>query len=239
MRLFPRSATNNRPLESIASECGLLNSPGPLPSFPHALINLPSAENFTIRAFDPGPCPSATKISPFGAISTSLGLLNVSGPSPATPALPSVSNTFPSWLNSNTWSPFPFSASPSVTHTLLFLSTKRPWGRTIIPAPKLFTKFPEESNFKTGARLELAQEVPPHRSTTQMLLPSRSISALITCPQVRPSGSLAQFSTVRYGLGAEFVSAWAFAVAPHKPAITTEAIPIAKMNRFECDMAPS
>jgi len=33
---------------------------------------------------------------PSGAISTSLGLLNVSGPSPATPALPSVSNTFPS-----------------------------------------------------------------------------------------------------------------------------------------------
>src|SRR5207248_10445317 len=40
--------------------------------------------------------PSATKMSPFGAVTTSFGSVSAAGGSPATPALPSVSNTFPS-----------------------------------------------------------------------------------------------------------------------------------------------
>src|SRR5262249_52417817 len=81
--------------------CGVSNSPGAEPFLPHALMNFPSFENFTMRALESPPCPSATKISPFGAVTTSHGRLKVSGPSPATPALPSVISTFPSGLNLN------------------------------------------------------------------------------------------------------------------------------------------
>ena len=55
-----------------------------------------------MRASESPPCPSATKMSPLGAVTTSDGRLNVSGPSPATPALPKVSSTFPSGLNFTT-----------------------------------------------------------------------------------------------------------------------------------------
>ena len=41
-REFPRSPTNTRPRESSASACAFLNSPGPVPSLPHSLMNLPS-----------------------------------------------------------------------------------------------------------------------------------------------------------------------------------------------------
>src|SRR5258706_15745372 len=40
MRLLPRSATNRRPAESIASACGKANSSGPLPRLPHAAMKL-------------------------------------------------------------------------------------------------------------------------------------------------------------------------------------------------------
>ena len=48
-----------------------------------------------------------------------------------------------------------------------------------------------------------AQLFAPHRSPTQMLLPSRSISTALVEPHDLPAGSLAQFSMVRYGLGLE------------------------------------
>ena len=103
-------------------------------------MNLPSFENFTIRALDSPPCPSATKISPFGAVATSDGMLKASGPSPATPGLPSVNRTLPSWLNLTTTWPFPSLPCPSVTHTLPSRSTWMPCGSTNMPAPKLFRK---------------------------------------------------------------------------------------------------
>jgi len=62
-------------------------------------MNFPSLENFTMRPLAFATCPSLTKMSPFGATTTSVGPLNVSGPSLATPALPSVINTFPSGLS--------------------------------------------------------------------------------------------------------------------------------------------
>src|ERR1041385_2001495 len=46
-------------------------------------------------------------MAPFGAMTTSEGRLKVSGPLPATPALPSVISSFPSALNLNTWWPLP------------------------------------------------------------------------------------------------------------------------------------
>src|SRR5215471_10276804 len=85
MRSFERSATNSRPLESMARAWGTSNSPCPLPALPQALMNFPSFENFTMRAFVFSPCPSATKMSPLGATRTSDGPLKVSGPSPAIP----------------------------------------------------------------------------------------------------------------------------------------------------------
>ena len=72
MRLLLRSPTNSRPFESNASACGWSNSPGPAPFLPITLISLPSFENFRIREFAP-PCPSETKMSPFGPVTTSLG----------------------------------------------------------------------------------------------------------------------------------------------------------------------
>src|ERR1700728_607090 len=202
MRLLARSPTNSRPWESNASACGTSNWPGPDPCPPHCLMNFPSLVNFTTRALPVfGECPSETKISPFGAIATSLGSLKVSGPSPATPALPRVIRTFPSGLNLKTWNPLPPFAWPSVTQILPSLSTQMPCGKRNIPSPKLLTSFPEASNFRIGGSFFPSQVFAPQRSATQTLLPSRSISTALVDPHVRPSGSLAQFSTVTYGLG--------------------------------------
>ena len=69
-------------------------------------MNLASFVNFRMPPVAPGGglsfwplCPSETKMSPFGAVMTSHGSLNVSGPLPATPALPSFIRTFPPGLN--------------------------------------------------------------------------------------------------------------------------------------------
>ena len=51
-----------------------LESPGPVPFFPHALMNVPSFENFTMRAFESPPCPSATNMSPFEATALDRGV---------------------------------------------------------------------------------------------------------------------------------------------------------------------
>src|ERR1700730_1427314 len=213
MRWFSRSATNSRPLESNASEWGVENSPGADPFFPQVLMNFPSFENFTIRAFESPPCPSPTKISPLEATATADGRLKVSGPSPATPALPSVINTFPSALNLKTWWPLPSPPWESVAHTFPSLSMKIPCGTTNSPAPKLFTSLLEESNSRMGASVCPTQVLPPHLSATQTL-PSRSKLNWDVCPQVLPSGSFAQPSIVRYGLGGELGSACAYAVPP-------------------------
>src|SRR6516164_2345470 len=197
LRSFERSATNSRPLESMARACGTSNSPCPLPALPQALMNLPSLENFTMRAFVFSPCPSATKMSPLGATKTSDGPLKVSGPSPATPGLPSVISTFPSELNLMTVWPLPLPPLPSVTQTLPSRSANRPCGQLIMPAPKLVTNLPEASNFWIGAIFEPSQVFAPHRSNTQTLVPSRSMSTPIACPHTRPSGSFAQLSTAR------------------------------------------
>src|SRR5438128_6111638 len=73
-----------------------------------------------------------------------------------------------------------------------------------MPAPKLFRSLPDESNLRIGSTVGDSRHalLPPHRSATQMLLPSLSISTALSDPHFRPSGSCAQFSTVRYGFGA-------------------------------------
>src|SRR5205823_1108333 len=196
MRLLFRSATNSRPLESNAKPCGVSNSPGAIPFFPQLLMNFPSVQDFPMRAFESPPCPSATKISPFGPTMTSEGRLKVSGPSPATPALPSVISTLPSGLNLKTWWPLPSFPSPSVTHTFPSLSTQMPWGNTNMPAPKLLKSLPDGSNSRMGDRFEPAQLFAPHRSATHMRS-FESTSTAAVDPQLLPSGSFAQPSTTR------------------------------------------
>jgi hypothetical protein len=43
------------------------------PLLPQVLMNFPSFENFTMRAFESSSCPSATKMSPLAATATSEG----------------------------------------------------------------------------------------------------------------------------------------------------------------------
>ncbi len=65
-------------------------------------------------------------MSPFGAMATAFGWLKVSGPSPATPALPSVIKTFPCGSNLKTWWPFPSAPWPSVSQMLPSFSIQNP-----------------------------------------------------------------------------------------------------------------
>src|SRR5712675_1170558 len=225
-RLLDRSATNMRPAESIATEWLTPNSPGPEPRLPHAVMNLPSGVNLTIRALVLPPCPSLTMMSPLRATATSVGALNISGPTPATPGLPSVSETLPSGLNLMTTWPLPLPAVLSVAHTLPWRSTWNPWGWLKRPWPKLATSFPEASNLSIGLSVELTQSLAPQRSNTQTLLPSGSISTPVTCPNLRPSGIFNQSASRRYGLGAPFGSADTCAkdTAP-SPAVAAAVIP--------------
>src|SRR5438034_1099956 len=61
---------------------------------------------------------------------------------------------------------------------------------------KLFTSFPDSSNFMMGVRFEPAQYCPPHLSKVQTLVPSRSTVMPAVDPIFLPSGSLNQFSMV-------------------------------------------
>src|SRR4029077_2116561 len=125
--------------------------------FPQDLMNLPSLENFTIRALVLPPCPSATKMSSLGATRTADGALNSSGPSPATPAWRSRINTRPSGLNLKTWWPFPSLPSPSVAQTLPSRPASSPYGNQNNPPPKAVTSVPDESNVRIGGNLDPSQ----------------------------------------------------------------------------------
>src|ERR1700704_1732676 len=172
-------------------------------------MNLPSLPNFTTRALVLPPCPSATKLSQFGAVTRADGALNSSGPLPGVFGLPRVSSTLPSGVNLNTWWPLPPRPRPSATQTLPSPSTWMPCGNSSSPAPKLFSSFPDESNFRIGSSLEPSQpngcagatreggRDSPHRSPTQTLVPSGSMATALVDPHVLPSGSGPQFSMER------------------------------------------
>src|ERR1700676_1367305 len=102
------------------------------------------------------------------------------------------------------------------------LSTVSPCGNKNISEPKLFRSLPDGSNSRIGARVEPSQVFAPHRSATQ-IFPRLSTSTPAVAPQVLPSGSLAQFSIVRYGSGGEFCGArdCASALCAKFPIITT------------------
>src|SRR4029079_12102505 len=101
-----------------------------------------------------------------------------------------------------------------------------PCGETTLPAPKLFRSLPDESNLRIGSTVGESRHalLPPHRSATQMLLPSLSMSTALSDPHVRPSGSFAQFSTVRYGFGASLVGAGADCAAERRRAARSSRI---------------
>src|ERR1700730_17291383 len=168
-----------------------------MPFLPHALMNFPVLSNFTTRALPaavpPPVWPSATKMSPFGAIATSVGASNSSLPGPATPFLPSVSRTLPFGSSFITWC-WPLSAIqrfPSLSIVSLC-------GLVNIPAPQCFSSLPDVSNWKTGSTLALGppQVLPPapalpQRSATQTV-PSGAVVTLAVDPHFRPAGNCPQ-----------------------------------------------
>src|SRR5271168_588505 len=82
-----------------------------------------------------------------------------------------------------------------------------------MPAPKLVSSLPFVSNFKITGMFNISpvarsrQLLAPHRSATQIDLPSLSMSTALVEPHFRPSGNCPQPLMVRYGLGASFVGA--------------------------------
>src|SRR5579863_1079072 len=71
------------------------------------------------------------------------------------------------------------------------------------------------------------QLLPPHRSTTQMVLPSRSISTALVEPIFRPSGNFTKCSMVLYEFGASLVGVVASGGVPEVAASSTPpAIPL-------------
>ena len=76
MRLLPRLATNSRPRESIASECGMFSSPGVVEAAPLGLPHFHQKFSGLVELVDDaaaGAVDLDTKMSPFGANSTSFG----------------------------------------------------------------------------------------------------------------------------------------------------------------------
>src|SRR5260370_17939616 len=100
------------------------------------------------------------------------------------------------------------------------LSTVIPWGNRNMPAPKLLSSLPDGSNSRMGARFEPAQVFAPHLSATHMS-PWRSTDTPAVDPQGLPSGSFAQFSMGRYGLGREFATPSPWHSPPPPDAATT------------------
>ena len=199
-RLFQRSATNRRPLLSMASACGTSNWFGAKPWLPHCLRNLPSGPNFMMRALPrPASWPSPTKMLPLDATSTAFGSLNSLVPAPATPAVPSVSSSLPSGLNLKTWPPLPLATRASVIQILSLASMKKPCGKLNIPPPKARRRLPCESNSMIGSSVLVAQLLAPQRSATQ-IWPLLSVATALVEPITRPSGSFRKPASARYGL---------------------------------------
>src|SRR4030095_11393501 len=86
-----------------------------------------------------------------------------------------------------------------------------PCGNTIMPAPKLLTSLPDASKCSTVSSVDISplaasqQVLALHRSATQIVFPSLSISTALVDPQERPSGNFANPSIVEYGFGASLV----------------------------------
>src|SRR5881394_813957 len=140
-------------------------------------------------------------MSPFRATATSVGWSNVTSsptPFPLTPALPSVSNTWPSLSNLNTCCPLPPPIPLSAIQMKPSRSTLILCGLTNTPAPKLFRYLPDGSNSRIGSSGEPRQFVAcdpdtPHRSIAQML-PSRAIEMPAVEPHLRPFGNCPQLT---------------------------------------------
>src|SRR5471030_3028805 len=118
-----------------------------------------------------------------------------------------------------------------------------------MPAPKVFSRLPAESNLSTGGTVEPAQlsyrngDAPggmsgfaPHRFTTHTNSPSLSMSTPFSAPHVLPAGSFPHGAMVWYGLGRSLVgsaSPCAFALAPHS-VIKASVASVGNLSRFAC-----
>ena len=169
-------------------------------------MNFPSLSNFTIRALPvavpPPLCPSPTKMSPLGAMATSVGASNSSQPGPATPFLPSVINTFPSSIELEDL------VSPVVGHPHVPFFVHRQFVRADKhPSAKRLQHLAGRIELEDGVDLgagSAAGRAPapelPHRSATQ-IVPSGAVVTLAVDPHFLPSGNCPQFTPARYGLG--------------------------------------
>jgi hypothetical protein len=152
---------------------------------------VPSGANFITRFGAAGPCPSAMKMLPSGATSTSFGRVSRAGGSPGSPGVPIVIRSSPLGLNFRTACPSPTSSAPEADASVIqispFGSTNMPCGQAIIPDPKLRSTLPSVSSSNTGSTSEPTHVFCPHRSATHRL-PSWEGYIALTAPQLRPSG---------------------------------------------------
>ena len=118
MRLLPRSATSRRPCGSMHQPMRRVELARARPLLAPLLDELPVLVELDDARVGVAAVAVGDEDSPFGATRTSDGWLNVSGPLPATPALPSVISTRPVGLNLKTCCPFPSLPWPSVTQML-------------------------------------------------------------------------------------------------------------------------
>src|SRR5437867_1328150 len=94
--------------------------------------------------------------------------------------------------------------------------------------------FPSFENFTMRAL-----ELPPCPSATKISPFEATTSTALVAPQVLPSGIFAQFSMVRYGLGAEFVGwtlVWPYALSPTGATVATMAAARVNAIRQACDI---
>jgi len=120
-------------------------------------------------------CPSLTKMSPFGATTTSVGPLNVSGPSLATPALAQRHQylSFRAELERPAGL-FPSLFCASVTQMLPSRSIVMPCACTNIPVPKLFNELSRRVKFENRwlASVKRPRCYRAHRNRPRSLLPT-------------------------------------------------------------------
>src|ERR1700728_2932090 len=110
-------------------------------------------------------------MSPLAEMATSVGLPNVSSVSPATPALPNVSKSFPSGLNLKTCSPLPLSAFASVNHRSPFFARPRHGEKRTFPHQNSSTACPMDRTRERRGDLNRRNRLLPNNRTPQNFLP--------------------------------------------------------------------
>ena len=174
------------------------NSPGAVPCLPQVLMNFPSLENFTMRALVSPPWPSRDEDV---AVRRDVDVgrpLKVSGPSPATPGLPSVIRTLPSGLNLKTVWPLP-SLPMLVGHPHVALAGRRGARAGQMNIRRRSSSRACRTHRTSGSAPGWSRRSRWRRSGRRPRCSCRRdrCPTPIVDPHLRPSGSFAQFSSMR------------------------------------------